>query len=171
MKRVYLNTLLAVSLSSTLFANDVVKLEDITVTAQKTKESKQDVALSLDILNNKDIEEQRIFDTEDIVNSTPGLFMIKTNHHGTGGFISLRGITPTMEGEQSIGFFVDDIYYPMFDSEILDIQRVEVLKGPQGTLYGKNTESGVINIITNKPVNENSADLSIGLANNNTQEY
>ncbi|PHO16059.1 hypothetical protein CPH92_03765 [Malaciobacter marinus] len=166
-----MNTLLLASLSSTLFANDVVKLEDITVTAQKKKESKQEIALSLDILNSKDIKEQKILDTEDIVNSTPGLFMIKTNHHGTAGFLSLRGITPTMEGEQSIGFFVDDIYYPMFDSEILDIKRVEVLKGPQGTLYGKNTESGVINIITNKPVNENSGNIEFGLANNNTQEY
>lgn len=72
-----MNTLLLASLSSTLFANDVVKLEDITVTAQKKKESKQEIALSLDILNSKDIKEQKILDTEDIVNSTPGLFMIK----------------------------------------------------------------------------------------------
>ena len=167
-----LNGLLIISIiTSNLLAEETIKLEDVTVTAQKKKESKQNIALSLDILDSDDIKEQKILDTEDIVNSTPGLFMIKTNHHGTAGFLSLRGITPTMEGEQAIGFFVDDIYYPMFDSEILDIQRVEILKGPQGTLYGKNTESGAINIITNKPVNENSADVSIGLANNNTQEY
>lgn len=171
MNKKFLTFTLSLLLSQYLLADSKVNLGDVIVTAEKEESKIEKVPLSISILNAKNIDEYNILDTQDIVNSTPGLFMIKTNHHGTAGFLSLRGVTPTMEGSQTVGFFVDDVYTPMFDTEILDIQRVEVLKGPQSTLYGKNTEAGLINIITNKPQNEDSAELSLGFASNNTQTY
>ena len=176
MKRKILTSLLSVVAASCLYGNDTnvkeqVVLSDVIITAQKEEDKLIDVPVSVSVITEKDIDEQNIVDTYDIVNSIGGLSMIKTGHHGVAGFLSLRGITPTMEGDQSLGFFVDDIYFPMFDTEILDIQRVEVLKGPQSTLYGRNTESGVINIITNKPQNETSGLVSVDIGNYNTQKY
>lgn len=154
-----------------LYANDGTKLEDITITAEKSKDKVQNAPLSISVLDNKNIEESNIIDTQDIVNNVPGLTFIRTNHHGVDSLLSIRGITPTMGGLETVGFFIDDVYSPMFDSEVLDIKRIEVLKGPQGTLYGKNTEAGVINIITNKPENENSAKISLGFGNFSDQTY
>lgn len=177
MKNKIITSVLSIITSTYIYANDTtinnnkVILSDVVVTAQKEEDKLSKVPISISVVNENDINEQSIVDTNDIVNSVAGLSMIKTGHHGVAGFLSLRGITPTMEGDQSIGFFVDDVHFPMFDTEILDIKRVEVLKGPQGTLYGKNTESGLINIITNKPQNEDSALLSIDLGNYNTQKY
>lgn len=171
-----MSILLSLVASSYIYASEIknsesIALTDVIITAQKEEDKLANVPISVSVLSGQDIEEQNIIDTQDIANSVSGLSMIRTGSHGIAGFLSLRGITPTMEGEQAIGFFVDDVYFPMFDSEILDIQRVEVLKGPQGSLYGKNTEAGVINIITNKPQNEDSAFLSVDIGNYNTQKY
>ncbi len=171
MKKTVFSTVSILLLSSQLYANEISKLEDIVVTAEKDEKQIQNTSISMSVLNSEVLEESNIIDTQDIVNSVPGLTFIRSNHHGKDSLLSIRGITPTMGGLETVGFFVDDVYNPMFDSEILDIQRVEVLKGPQGTLYGKNTEAGLINIITNKPENENTANVKIAYGNLDTQKY
>lgn len=147
------------------------ELEGITVTAEKRKKNIQEIPASITALSEIQIEDAKIVDTEDLTYLIPNLFMIKSGNHGAGGFLSIRGITPTMAGAPTVGFYVDDIYYSGFDIELFDLERIEVLKGPQGTLYGRNTEAGVINIITKKPGNQWEGKAAAGYGNYNSQNY
>ncbi|WP_038946519.1 TonB-dependent receptor plug domain-containing protein, partial [Yersinia pestis] len=95
----------------------------------------------------------------------PNVYMVKAGNPSDAGFFTMRGTTPGMEGIQSVGFFIDGVYANTFDTELLDVDRIEVLRGPQATLYGRNTESGVINVITKDP--EFSPEYKIGLSYGN----
>ena len=75
-----------------------------------------------------------------------------------------------MGGVPSFGFFIDDVYHNEYDANLIDIERIELLRGPQGTLYGRNTIGGVLNIITKKPDNTWNAKIGAGYGNFNTRE-
>lgn len=75
-----------------------------------------------------------------------------------------------MSGNPVLGFYVDDVYYPGFDINLQDVERVEVLRGPQGTLYGRNTEAGVINVVTQKPSDQWTAKAGLGAGNYGSYE-
>nr|WP_287412011.1 TonB-dependent receptor [Pseudodesulfovibrio sp.] len=154
---------LAVALTTLLlftshaFAEDdqEVKLKGVTVTAQKREENVQDVPVSMNVVTGIDIEEARITDLSELIQYTPNVFSTQSLDNRS---MVIRGIS-TMNTALSpaVGLFVDDIPYAinrMQNPALLDVERVEVLRGPQGTLYGKNTESGAINIITRQPDNE-----------------
>lgn len=149
---------------------NVLQMEQITVSANKRVEKKKDVPKSIMIIDEVEFEESDIANTEDLANQTSNLFLIKTGHHGQGSFLVLRGINPGMSGDQTVGFYVDDIFYTGFDTELFDIQQIEVLKGPQGALYGNNSEAGIINIITKKPDNETEIKAGMELGSFNTKE-
>jgi iron complex outermembrane receptor protein len=152
-------------------ANKEYNLETMTVTAEKREKNIQEIPASITALSEIQIEDAEIVDTEDLIYHVPNLFMIKSGNHGAGDFLSIRGITPTMAGVPTVGFFVDGIYYTSFDIELFDMERIEVLKGPQGTLYGRNTEAGVINIITKKPGDRWEGKATAGYGNYNSQNY
>lgn len=119
------------------------ELGTITVTAEKRKESIQKVPVSISALSDIQIEDAGIVDIEDVIYQIPNLHMMKTGSHGSQSTLFMRGIMSI--GEPTVGFYVDDVYYSGgFDTELLDVERIEVLRGPQGTLYGRNTEAGVI---------------------------
>ncbi len=132
-----------------------LSLETITVTAQKQEENVQNVPISMDVFSAMDLEENRITEMKQLTPYIPNLFTTPSLENNS---IVIRGIsTHNTVLHPAAGIFVDDIPYPlnrMQDPELLDIERVEVLRGPQGTLYGKNTESGAINIITRQPDNK-----------------
>ncbi|OPX39906.1 MAG: hypothetical protein B1H13_08720, partial [Desulfobacteraceae bacterium 4484_190.3] len=94
------------------------ELAPITVTSEKREKSIQEIPASITALSEIQIEDARIVDTEDLIYHVPNLFMIKTGNHTPGGFLSIRGITPTMAGLPTVGFYVDDIYYANFDMEL-----------------------------------------------------
>lgn len=130
----------------------VTEIESIIVTAEKRKENVQDVPISMSVFDDFSLEDAGINNLTDLTNSTPNLYS------GDKGPIAIRGIS-SFSGSLHPpgGIFVDGISYPstyMQDIDLVDIERVEVLRGPQGTLYGRNTESGVINIHTKQPGNE-----------------
>ncbi len=95
----------------------------------------------------------------------PNVYMVKAGNPSDAGFLPCEVRPPGMEGIQSVGFFIDGVYANTFDTELLDVDRIEVLRGPQATLYGRNTESGVINVITKDP--EFSPEYKIGLSYGN----
>lgn len=149
-----------------------VKLTTMKVTAEKREENVQEVPASITTLSETEIEDARIWSTYDLIGMVPNLFMIDPGNHSMAGFMSIRGITGWMAGEPTVGFYVDDVYYSTFDTELLDVQRIEVLRGPQGTLYGRNTEAGVINVISNTPSGDKwEGLLSADIGNYNTQTY
>jgi iron complex outermembrane receptor protein len=134
------------------------KLEEIVVTAQKREESIQDVPISMSVLNTDSLVENNQLDISDYYSSVPGLSIAPTPQGGVN--LGIRGIiTNTNAGNgtaATTGVLIDDTpvgtgwyYVPDFDPG--DLQRIEVLRGPQGTLYGTSSMGGLINYITQDP--------------------
>ncbi len=136
-------------------AQEEYELETITVTAQKREENVHDVPMSVSVFSDIQLEDAGIENTLDLTRFTPNVYM---KYSTAGNIIVFRGISAFDTSiYSSAGFYVDDVCYPlhyMHNPDFFDIERVEVLKGPQGTLYGRNSESGVINIITKQPDND-----------------
>lgn len=128
-----------------------VELKPVTVTAEKVTSTEMSTAVGMTVLSGEELERGAAKDTADIIRQVPNAHMTKAGQHSAVAFLSMRGVTPFMEAEQPVGFFVDGVHYRNIDLELLDIERVEVLRGPQSTLYGRNTEAGAVNIITRDP--------------------
>jgi iron complex outermembrane recepter protein len=148
--------------------NDTV-LEDIVVTARKSAEKLSDAPIAVSAFSEKTIETQGIRDINDIGRLSTGLSFSQTFGRSTERPV-IRGFSNVLANvqfgaESGAAYFVDGVYYPgsiqSFDLE--SVQRVEVIKGPQSALYGRNTYSGAINYITKDPSNELGVKLK-GLA-------
>jgi len=133
------------------------KLEEITVTAQKRSETAQTVPISISVATAETMEKQNIQTFSDLSLHTPNFFVDDT---GTVNRISMRGLgsSGVDDIESSVGTYIDGIYIKnanrLTQSSFFDLARIEVLRGPQGTLYGKNSIAGAINVITAKPTKE-----------------
>jgi iron complex outermembrane recepter protein len=144
-------------ITNNLLANKNTYLEDITVTAQKKEENIKNVPISITAFDEISIEDKSISSLEDIAKYTSNMMLYNT---GQEGLIvpSIRGISGNvLSFSTPVALFVDGVPNTSafgFDDAIGDIERIEILRGPQGTLYGKNSEAGVINIITKQPNNE-----------------
>lgn len=131
------------------------KLAPVKVTADKVEKDLNSLPASVSVLTEIQLEEYNITDTQDVFRHTPNMHLVELGHKASvGSMASIRGITNFMSGDQVIGFFVDDIYQPNFLVNLMDVERIEILRGPQGILYGKNTEAGLINVITKQPTND-----------------
>ncbi|MBO9518602.1 MAG: TonB-dependent receptor [Porphyrobacter sp.] len=145
----------------------------IIITARRREEASQDVPIAIATLDGRTINETGAFSIQKIQQLAPSLQVYSSNPRNTA--VNIRGIgVPfglTNDGfEQGVGIYVDDVYYSRPASAVfdfLDVAQVEVLRGPQGTLYGKNTTAGAINIRTNQPTFdfEGSAEVSLGSYN------
>jgi iron complex outermembrane receptor protein len=131
-------------------------LEEVIVTATKRAESLQDVPVMVAAFSAQAIQEAGIQDAADVAILTPSLNIV-TNTNPFSARMTIRGIGTSQTDialEPSVGLFVDGVYLGRSGlgmSELTDIERIEVLMGPQGTLYGKNTNAGAISVITKKP--------------------
>lgn len=140
---------------------DSLELETIKVTARKHEENLQDVPAAITVFTDIAIENAGIKDLKEITLQTPNVSM---RSNGTENFVQIRGISiphTSLAGPTPV--YVDDVVMPnpyMGNPALFDIEQVEVLKGPQGTLYGRNSEAGVIQIITRQPGNELSGKIS-----------
>lgn len=150
---------------------DGLYIEEIIVTAQKRSENLQQVPIAINAFSGDTLEQAGARDAQDLANLTPGLSVSANN----GVFLPfLRGIgneVPTAGNESSTAMYVDGIYVPRLSTGFLrlnNIERVEVLKGPQGTLFGRNASGGVIHIITHDPGQERVLKLGAGYANYDT---
>lgn len=141
---------------------DQLVLEEIIVTSQKRVESLQDVPISVNAVSGEKLMEAGIEKIEDIALYVPNLSMSET---GIGTNVYVRGIGSGINNgfEQSVGMYVDGIYYgraQLARAPFLDLERVEVLRGPQGILFGKNSIAGAISMITARPTDEFEASVS-----------
>ena len=137
----------------------VYYLEPITVTAEKRPAELQKTPISVLAFTSDTIENSGIIAIQELALQSPGLVIGNSSNTSTPE-IFIRGIGTTdisPGSDASVGLYVDDVYIGrdkgMF-FELFDLERIEVLRGPQGTLYGRNTIAGAINIITNKPTNK-----------------
>jgi iron complex outermembrane recepter protein len=164
--RLYAGASLAVLLATTphVLAQDAAPkpsgLEDIIVTARKTEEKLSDAPVSVSVTTAESIDSQGIRDINDLARLSTGLSFSQTFGRGTERPV-IRGQSNVLAGvqfgaESGVSYFIDGIYYPgdiqSFDLDTL--QRVEIIKGPQSALYGRNTYSGAINYITRDPGTE-----------------
>lgn len=132
-------------------------LEEIVVTAQKREQTLQEVPVSLEVLSGDMLQVERIFSLQELARFNPAL-NFRNDANGTNTAFALRGIGgfAAQAGiEPAIGIVVDGVPYAraaeFFAADLEDIQRVEILKGPQGTLFGASNAGGVVNITTRKP--------------------
>jgi len=135
---------------------EAYNLGSVVVTSRKREESLQDVPVALTVFTAEQIEEANIQDIEDIAMMTPG-FSYTPLFGGKVGNPVMRGLNTTI-GEPNVGFFIDGVYQESRNAMSFlfgdDIERIEVARGPQNALYGRNTFAGAINIITKRPGNE-----------------
>ena len=166
-----------IALSVPVFADELV-LEEVVVTA--TRRGTSDILttpLSITALDGEEIEKFAIRDLNDIAKSVPGLSAGTVSAFKSAQF-AMRGVSETtiiLYKESPVGVTLDDFVVPHIQTsnlEVFDIESVEVLRGPQGTLFGKNTTGGVINVRTKRPVlGENSLEVRAQMGEYGTHKY
>lgn len=150
-----------------------VNLGEVVVTARKRTEVLQDVPLSISAVGEQELDRRNIQDVGGLYAQVPGLFTAPGSVSGTSdlAYLTMRGVGFNAGLEPAVGVFIDGMYQPQigFDTAFLDLERVEVLRGPQGTLFGRNTQGGAINMITRKPADTLQGRLAVDVAEFNTQ--
>ncbi|NIB40822.1 TonB-dependent receptor [Pseudomaricurvus alkylphenolicus] len=144
-------------------ANDFV-LEEIVVTSRKRAESLQDVPATVQAFSESMIEDAAIERASDFLNLTPNVMMLDIQDAGS-AFLTIRGITSNRNTEQSVAVVYDGVLTTSptaLTQELFDIQQIEVLKGPQGALYGRNAIGGAILVTSKEASNEAEGKVSIG---------
>jgi iron complex outermembrane recepter protein len=150
-------------------------VQALIVTAQKREENIQDVPIAMSAFTQEDLTKSQVAGGPDLMTQVPNMTFTKTNFSGYS--IQIRGI-----GTQAISATTDPavavafnntpfIRNHFFEQEFYDLERVEVLRGPQGTLYGRNATAGVVNMISAKPKNHFEAKLSADVANYNSTRF
>ena len=143
----------ALVLGQSLWAQELA-IEEIVVTASKRSESIQDVSTSVTAFSEEDLQLGGIEDVSRLEHMVPGMRFGQSGHEVRLAVRGTRTNNVGTEAEQVVGIFEDGVYVPTTTQALgayVDVQRIEVLRGPQGTLYGRNTFGGTINIITNEP--------------------
>ena len=144
-------------------------LEEVVVTAQKKEENLQDTPIAITAITESTIDDLNLANVVDLAGMAPNVHIINTPSNNTAATIAMRGgvtINPAITWEPTVGMYLDGVYIgkgqgSIFD--VVDLERVEILRGPQGTLYGRNTLGGAINLITKKPSGSGtSSKLTIG---------
>lgn len=149
-------------------AADSAQLETVTVTTRRREESSQDVPTPMSVVSGQALETQRVYRIQDLQQLVPSVNVAYM--HARQSSVSIRGLgnNPASDGlEGSVGLYIDNVYLGrpgMAVFDLMDIEQLEVLRGPQGTLFGKNTTAGVINISTRAPsfTPEHSIETSVG---------
>src|SRR5579859_3786232 len=142
-------------------------LEEIVVTARKRNENFQDVPMSVDVFTAQEIQAAGIESPRDFIAMVPNMTLVETQNVGN-SFITIRGISQARNSEPSVAVLVDGVLEPNpyeFDQELNDIREIEVLKGPQGALYGRNAIGGAIIIHTAEPSDHFEGCAKVGIGN------
>ncbi|MDA5193457.1 TonB-dependent receptor [Govanella unica] len=172
------SVVLATLAVSTAFAaeatGDMAGLEEITVTAQRRTQDVREVPISMTVFSAAAIEKQNIKGVEAYFSQTPNVSFTSQGSRDRKS-LSLRGVSDQLSADSNIkagsfAFYIDEFNVASGTSnpEIVDIDRIEILRGPQGTYFGRNSIGGAINITTKQPTNEVFAQGSVGYSSFNT---
>ena len=167
----FATTLMASAIYSQLALAQGGTLEEIIVTAEKRASTLQDTPIAVSAFTGDELARGLINNAMDIQMSVPNMLMSKGNF--TTASVSIRGIGNNAIGsaaDSGTGIHFNGVYLNngrIFETEFFDTERVEVLRGPQGTLYGRNTTAGVINVLPNRPDDEFGGDIKISVGNYN----
>jgi iron complex outermembrane recepter protein len=139
-------------------------LEEIIVTARKRDEASLDVPVAVNVFTAADIEAAGIERPQDFIDLTPNMTLVQTQNQGT-SFVTVRGISQARNSEPSVAVVIDGVAMAnpsQFNQELIDIESIQVLKGPQGALYGRNAIGGAILITSKQPTDEFEGRISAG---------
>ena len=146
-------------------------IENIMVTARRVEEPLQKVPVAITAFTSKDIENKDITNIQQLALATPNLWMEKNTSSSSGSRAAIRGIgedESMFTSDTPVGIYIDDVYIPrqtgaQFD--LYEVERIEVLRGPQGTLYGRNTSAGAIKLVSKQPTQEFALNLEAAVGN------
>jgi iron complex outermembrane receptor protein len=141
-----------------------IALEEVVVTARKRDESLLDVPVAINVFTAADIKSAGIERPQDFIDMTPNMSLVQTQNQGT-SFVTVRGISQARNSEASVAVLIDGVAMAnpsQFNQELFDIESIEVLKGPQGALYGRNAIGGAIIIKTREPADAFEGNVMVG---------
>ena len=146
-------------------------IEEIVVLARKREENVQDVPLSVTAISSTMIEQLNLRNLDDIAKVTAGL-QFDPEFNRTSNRPVIRGQANIL-GDSGVSYFIDGVYITgsINDYDVNDIERIEVVKGPQSALYGRNTYSGAINIVTQSPGNQFSGRVRASITDDEAMEF
>ncbi len=148
-----------------------LQLDAVLVTAQKTEESLQQVPFSITAISARQVQQYRLWNSNELTVIVPNLY--SSNSGDDRNVTSIRGITTTSY-DPAVATYIDGVNQFGLDTyiaQLSDIERIEILRGPQGTLYGRNAMGGVINIITKQPTSIPNGFAEINVGNYGQQRY
>ena len=146
-------------------ADEVLPLEEIIVTARLRSEGLQDVPISETVFTAQTIDDANIKSPGDFIALTPNVTLVESQSAGI-SFLSIRGITQVRNAESPVAVVVDDVLQinsRQLTRQLFDVERIEVLRGPQGALYGRNATGGAILITTKQPTNSIEGHITAGI--------
>ena len=164
--------LAAVALGATTSYAEPTGLDEIVVTAQRKQESAQSIGLALSVVGGDTLRAKGVEKVNDLQNATPSLEVEPAFGSGQPQF-RLRGvgfIDYTANNSSPVGVNIDEVPLPFpvqTQGQLFDVSRVEVLRGPQGTLYGRNTTGGAVNFVTNRPTSDYQAGITAEYGSHN----
>ena len=181
MRKTILSGLAAIALAcvaSAAQAESAATLDEVVVTATKRETNLQKTPIAITVVNQKAIEDRHVQSLLDLADgAVPGLRVATFEARQSALTIGIRGIVPLDANqparEQGVGVYIDGVYLGRqhgLNAALLDLDRMEVLKGPQGTLFGRNTEGGALSMITKKPSGEFSLRTTAGIGNYDSRD-
>ncbi len=167
----------AAATGNPVYAKEVgssVVLEEVVVTARKRAENLQDVPMAVSAFSGNQLQNMQVDNITEIERLTPNVTLTETSGLQGGSIaIFMRGIGNDPGLPQGVGLYIDDVYLNRSSGsllEIYDVERIEVLKGPQGNLYGRNTIGGAIKYVTREPGDELQANVEVKGGSYNLQK-
>ena len=155
------------AIAAPVLAAEDLALEEVVVTARKRDESFRDVPMSVNVFTEQAILSAGIQKPADFIARVPNMTLVETQNAGN-AFVVVRGVSQARNSEASVAVLVDGVLETNpaeFNKELFDIRQIEVLKGPQGALYGRNAIGGAILIQTKDPSDELSGVFRAGVGN------
>ena len=151
------------------------EIEELIVTAQHREQNVQDVPITVSVIGGEELAKADINGAAEIALHVPGLSY--TEFAAGQALLSMRGITSIDDGaglDNSVGLFLDGVFIGRLASinfDMFDLERIEVLKGPQGTLFGRNSIGGAISVVSKRPTQENDGKIGVTMGNEGIQRY
>ncbi|MFD1786964.1 TonB-dependent receptor [Sphingomonas floccifaciens] len=161
----------AVAMPLAAHAQDAAAIDDVVVTAQRREERAQTVAVAITAISGERLMEEGVANLDRIGPDVPNLYLARNFGTSSGALVFLRGVgegDSIFTNDPPVGIYIDDVILPRSTGalvDLIDIERIEVLRGPQGTLYGRNTSGGAIKLVTQRPTFDRiggAADVSVG---------
>lgn len=155
-----LSTMVPLAIAQQSSGQKNLVLEELIVTAQRREQSLQDTPVAVTAFTASSIEERGITNTLDIMDSVPNLSIGGIGANPTAAGMTIRGLggnDPQLTSDVKVGMYLDGVYMARMTNaafNLAEIERIEVLRGPQGTLFGRNSTGGAVNIVTKKPTGE-----------------